>query len=196
MFNVLKQLLWSSVTVQVYLRIPWFWQEPVPKQWLNPVTGLKTTNCIWIFDFFFHNEVIIKTINNGTFAQCKKKPKLETTMVGRWLIFNHRRAWRCSSKYKRWGWRRRTAVNFVLMFCTSYITVKSMSSEISDFQNCWLQAICACAEWYSRSCISQAVAVHCDIKYAENWLLGLAQVCRTHRPWSTCGPIEILCGPA
>jgi len=38
-------------------------------------------------------------------------------------------------------------------------------------RNHWLHVICACAEWYSRSCISQAVAVHWDIKYAENWWL-------------------------
>jgi len=40
-------------------------------------------------------------------------------------------------------------------------------------RNLWLHAICACAEWYSRSWVSQAVAVHWDIKYAENCWLGI-----------------------
>ena len=44
-------------------------------------------------------------------------------------------------------------------------------------RNHWLHAICACAErWYSRSCISQAVAVHREIKFAENWWLGFRAV--------------------
>jgi len=37
-------------------------------------------------------------------------------------------------------------------------------AKFSDLWNLWLHAICACAEWYSRSCISQAVAVHWDVK--------------------------------
>jgi len=35
-------------------------------------------------------------------------------------------------------------------------------------RNRWLHAICACTEWYSRSCISYGVAVHRNIEYAEN----------------------------
>jgi len=34
-----------------------------------------------------------------------------------------------------------------------------VSSELSDLCNCWLHPICACTEWYSRSCIPQEVAV-------------------------------------
>jgi len=46
----------------------------------------------------------------------------------------------------------------------------------SDLRNFWRHTIRACAELYSRSCISQAVAVRWDIKYAENWGLGFRSV--------------------
>jgi len=49
---------------------------------------------------------------------------------------------------------------------------RSVSSKISDVRNRWLHAVCACAEWYSRSCIPQAIVVHWYIKCAENWWLG------------------------
>jgi len=39
----------------------------------------------------------------------------------------------------------------------------------ANLRNRWLYAFCACAEWYYTSCISQAMAVHWDVKYAENW---------------------------
>jgi len=48
-----------------------------------------------------------------------------------------------------------------------------VSSEISDLRNRWLHAICACAEWYSRPCISQVVAFYWGIKCAEKSWLGL-----------------------
>jgi len=57
-----------------------------------------------------------------------------------------------------------TAVGWLFSFNIHYAR-----SEISDLRNRWLHAICACAGWYSKSCISQAF--HWDIKYAENWWL-------------------------
>ena len=50
---------------------------------------------------------------------------------------------------------------------------KSVWNEISHLRNLWLRAICACADKYSRSRISQLVTVQWSIKYADNWCFGL-----------------------
>jgi len=40
-----------------------------------------------------------------------------------------------------------------------------MSSVVSDLRIRWLHAICACADRYSRSCISQVLVVHWNILF-------------------------------
>jgi len=55
--------------------------------------------------------------------------------------------------------------------CMAYPALFIPLCETQCLQNFWLHSICTCTERYSRACISQALAVHWDVKYAENWLL-------------------------
>jgi len=54
----------------------------------------------------------------------------------------------------------------------TFILPDPASSEISDLRNRWLHAICACAEWYSRSCIRKRwLFTEISNRLAENWWL-------------------------
>jgi len=55
--------------------------------------------------------------------------------------------------------------------CEGWCLVKFLTCEIADFTPF---AHVQTAEWHSRSSISQALTVHWDVEYAENWLLGFS----------------------
>jgi len=86
----------------------------------------------------------------------------------------------------------------VFVACANVLLLRNLSETWWAvgvwIENCWLHAICACAELYFMSCISQAVDIHWDIKYGKNWLLGVKRKKEKKNNWHLRISQIYLCG--